>query len=835
MSECWRRHERYGAVPHSAPLAGLNQLYTSEVQNSPDAYPPDPCDLRLSPPDIRLPVGSYVSPSLGEKRNFDHHSCTLNAIPSTPSLLQETRTPLGLVLSPYRKPKDGEEPVPTVQDGVITRCQSCRAYINPYVQFIDRGNRWRCALCAASNDVPQLFDWNTVTNQPSDRLDRHELTSSAVDFIATTEYVRDAPQALVYVFLIDVSYGAIKSGMVSTAVDAILQNLDRIPNTKQLTKVAIVCYDISLYFFSMPSQSTSFDMLVVSDLEDISLPRPKDLLVDLLSARQSLEAVLLRIPQIFSDIRTPESATGPALEGAFAILAPIGGKIILLSASLPTVGKGALEIKGQSVKEKGTDPDKTASDFYNTFVLSCIKRCISVDIFVFGNGYRGLATLTLLPHYTSGQAFCYPDFNSAQPEDALKFLTEFSELLAMPILLEAEMRIRCSRGISVKSMHGNFFVQGTDRAVMPTVPMDQSYAFELQIDEPLTSPLAVFQSALLHTTSSGERRIRVLTLALPTTSLISDVFASADPTSIVTLLAKRAVQRPSALSIEDKRDQLFGAVADICNAYRASSAHSPRTSELPLPAHLKMLPILVLGIFKKVAVRVNREIALDISAYSRFLLSSFTPSQLITYLYPNVYSLHNMPPEAGCINEQGVLVMPRPLPLTSSWWEAHGLYLISDGQSVYLWVGRDAVPQLIADVFGVGNYATLVGGKAALPEVDTPISQRIRPIIGKIREQAGVYRPSVFIVKDGADGDPGLRLATVDMLIQDRADELRIMTIGSVGKSNVNSYVRNIQGLAINEKVSIPVNILMLRARHTAPIFLTRVALSYYFASLMCS
>jgi len=51
-----------------------------------------------------------------------------------------------------------------------------------------------------------------------------------------------------------------------------------------------------------------------------------------------------------------------------------------------------------------------------------------------------------LPHYTSGQTYYYPAFNAARPEDALKFAREFGDVLAMPIMLEAVMRVRASRG-----------------------------------------------------------------------------------------------------------------------------------------------------------------------------------------------------------------------------------------------------------------------------------------------------------------------------------------------------------------------------------------------------
>lgn len=67
--------------------------------------------------------------------------------------------------------------------------------------------------------------------------------------------------------------------------------------------------------------------------------------------------------------------------------------------------------------------------------------------------------------------------------------------------------------------------------------------------------------------------------------------------------------------------------------------------------------------------------------------------------------------QAGTIGPQGDLIMPPPLPLSSEKFERHGLYLIEDGQSMYLWVGRDAVPQLIVDVFGFPDYGGLRSGK----------------------------------------------------------------------------------------------------------------------------
>lgn len=130
--------------------------------------------------------------------------------------------------------------------------------------------------------------------------------------------------------------------------------------------------------------------------------------------------------------------------------------------------------------------------------------------------------IAYLPHYTSGQTYYYPAFNAARSEDALKFAHEFGEVLAMPIMLEAVMRVRASRGVyqlfpppsivtdmtdlsglRMSSFHGNFFVRSTDLLAMPAVPQDQSYAIEVQIEETITSSFVVFQTAVLHTTCYG--------------------------------------------------------------------------------------------------------------------------------------------------------------------------------------------------------------------------------------------------------------------------------------------------------------------------------------------
>jgi len=55
----------------------------------------------------------------------------------------------------------------------------------------------------------------------------------------------------------------------------------------------------------------------------------------------------------------------------------------------------------------------------------------------------------------------------------------------------------------MKTFHGNFFIRSTDLLSIPVVPIDQSYSMEVQVEDDLTAPFVVFQTAVMHTTCFG--------------------------------------------------------------------------------------------------------------------------------------------------------------------------------------------------------------------------------------------------------------------------------------------------------------------------------------------
>jgi protein transport protein SEC24 len=52
------------------------------------------------------------------------------------------------------------------------RCQACKAYVNPYMRFVDGGRRMECNFCGAASDVPP--EYQCPPGPDGERRDKYE-------------------------------------------------------------------------------------------------------------------------------------------------------------------------------------------------------------------------------------------------------------------------------------------------------------------------------------------------------------------------------------------------------------------------------------------------------------------------------------------------------------------------------------------------------------------------------------------------------------------------------------------------------------------------------------
>lgn len=265
-----------------------------------------------------------------------------------------------------------------------------------------------------------------------------------------------------------------------------------------------------------------------------------------------------------------------------------------------------------------------------------------------------------------------------------------------------------------------------------------------------------------------------MTLGLPTTDMLADVYASADAQAITTYFSHKAVERALSSGLDAARDALQSKVIEILSTYRTNLAGGS-SGGLTLPANLRALPVLFLGLIKNVGLRKSAQIPSDLRAAALCLLSTLPTALLLRYIYPAFYSLHDMPDDAGVPDPQtGVVAMPPLLNLSSERIVPYGLYLLDDGVNQFLWVGRDAVPALLNDVFGIEDRTQVKQGKTTLPRLDNDFSERLNAVMEKSRDHkakgvGSITVPTLYVVKE--DGDPSLKLWAQTLLVEDRADQ----------------------------------------------------------------
>lgn len=166
--------------PAQVPRPSAKGLAAEEYQTSGNQYP--------NPPTTQA---RFIVRDTGNA-NPRYMRCTLSMLPYSNDLLKQSAMPLAAVVQPFAILDPSDDQTQTVDFGEAgpIRCGSCKAYMNPHMQFVDRGRKFRCCFCGTSNATPVDYICNTgADGRRHDAFDRPELCRGSVDFVASKEYM----------------------------------------------------------------------------------------------------------------------------------------------------------------------------------------------------------------------------------------------------------------------------------------------------------------------------------------------------------------------------------------------------------------------------------------------------------------------------------------------------------------------------------------------------------------------------------------------------------------------------------------------------------------------
>ncbi|XP_051656818.1 protein transport protein Sec24C isoform X4 [Manacus candei] len=680
--------------------------------------------------------------------------CTSYNIPCTSDMAKQSQVPLAAVIKPLAT-LPPEETLPYLVDhgesGPV-RCNRCKAYMCPFMQFIEGGRRFQCCFCSCVTEVPpHYFQHLDHTGKRVDFYDRPELSLGSYEFLATVEYCKNNkfPSPPAFIFMIDVSYNAVKSGLVRLICEELKSLLDYLPREGNMEESAIrvgfVTYNKVLHFYNVKSSLAQPQMMVVSDVADMFVPLLDGFLVNVNESRTVITSLLDQIPEMFADTRETETVFAPVIQAGLEALkaAECAGKLFIFHTSLP-IAEAPGKLKNRDDRKLiNTDKEKTLfqpqTSFYNNLAKDCVAQGCCVDLFLFPNQYLDVATLGVVPYQTGGSIYKYAYFQLETDQD--RFLNDLRRDVQKEVGFDAVMRVRTSTGIRATDFFGAFYMSNTTDVEMAGLDCDKTITVEFKHDDKLSEDSgALLQCALLYTSCAGQRRLRIHNLSLNCCTQLADLYRNCETDTLINYLAKYAYRGVLSSPVKTVRDALINQCAQILACYRKNCASPSSAGQLILPECMKLLPVYLNCVLKSDVLQPGPEVTTDDRAYIRQLVTSMDVAETNVFFYPRLLPLTKADVDSDSL--------PAAIRNSEERLSKGDIYLLENGLNIFVWVGVSVQQGLIQNLFGVSSFGQISNTLSALPVLENPFSKKVRSIVDMLQGQRSRYMKLIIVKQE---------------------------------------------------------------------------------------
>ncbi|RLW04051.1 hypothetical protein DV515_00006056 [Chloebia gouldiae] len=680
--------------------------------------------------------------------------CTSYNIPCTSDMAKQSQVPLAAIIKPLAA-LPLEETVPYLVDhgesGPV-RCNRCKAYMCPFMQFIEGGRRFQCCFCSCVTEVPpHYFQHLDHTGKRVDFYDRPELSLGSYEFLATVDYCKNNkfPSPPAFIFMIDVSYNAVKSGLVRLICEELKSLLDYLPREGNMEESAIrvgfVTYNKVLHFYNVKSSLAQPQMMVVSDVADMFVPLLDGFLVNVNESRTVIASLLDQIPEMFADTRETETVFAPVIQAGLEALkaAECAGKLFIFHTSLP-IAEAPGKLKNRDDRKLiNTDKEKTLfqpqTSFYNNLAKDCVAQGCCVDLFLFPNQYLDVATLGVVPYQTGGSIYKYAYFQLET--DQYRFLNDLRRDVQKEVGFDAVMRVRTSTGIRATDFFGAFYMSNTTDVEMAGLDCDKTITVEFKHDDKLSEDSgALLQCALLYTSCAGQRRLRIHNLSLNCCTQLADLYRNCETDTLINYLAKYAYRGVLSSPVKTVRDALINQCAQILACYRKNCASPSSAGQLILPECMKLLPVYLNCVLKSDVLQPGPEVTTDDRAYVRQLVTSMDVAETNVFFYPRLLPLTKADVDSDSL--------PAAIRNSEERLSKGDIYLLENGLNIFVWVGVNVQQGLIQNLFGVSSFSQISNALSTLPVLENPFSKKVRSIVDMLQGQRSRYMKLIIVKQE---------------------------------------------------------------------------------------
>jgi len=275
--------------------------------------------------------------------------------------------------------------------------------------------------------------------------------------------------------------------------------------------------------------------------------------------------------------------------------------------------------------------------------------------------------------------------------------------------------------------------------------------------------------ALLYTSSSGERRIRVLTSQLPTTNFLGEMYQHADVGASTNLMTRIAIEQALNSRMVDACNMMQTKCIEVLKMYRSLCGPAAGGANLVFPESLKLLSLNTLALLKNQIFHTKGDVPIDtrVAQISRVETLSVPLSTALTI--PHAFKIDALPSDVGT-EVDGQIVMPALTPLSLQYFDPAGAYLIDNGHRLYVWLGGKVPETFFSATLGCSaprDAATFASLRLpSIPQDANDSSAALARLVAFIRsERNAALQPIKFLLQgDAAAQDP----AFLALMVEDR-------------------------------------------------------------------
>ncbi|KAJ3430568.1 sec24-related protein [Anaeramoeba flamelloides] len=582
-----------------------------------------------------------------------------------------------------------------------------------------------------------------------------------------------------FLFVIDVSNSANRTTVLESICKILLKLIQNPPKDHPIWNnpnllIGFITFDDQIHVYQFKKERKRPHMIVVSDFENIISPHPSGTLFSLTENQNQIVDWLKNFPKFFSKNRNAsfKNNTIPCLTKALMfsknVLKRNGGKMILFCSTIPEINTGINPLilnrnkkadtnnnnrnnnsnnkknsnsKAKSNINKNDNNSQNKQDGSSTWLtkysFDCSDLQISIDLFICTDQLIQVNKANFLTRNTSGRLFVYDDFSKNIMKNKV-FQNDFKTVLTQNRAWYSFMRIICDSGTQIKNVYGNYLVNTSKLIKCPNITPSDSFLIKLERKEKLLSDAACFiQVIIYYTHFSGERRIRVINKCLLATNEIYQVFLNVNLNLIFNYYIRSQIEKKvdNSTFINFNKDVKHNCVRIIKQFYATelgkklllSTINQSQNATFNLPQSLELLPFFTNSLTKNNLFLTDSFLTIQKRNYYYSYFQSQSAFQTTTFLSPFFYDLSNLR-----IESEKKWIFPARLSLTKTNLKSDGVFLITNGLELFMYVGKDVKQSLLIQIFGKDQLLNLNKNEITIPKLMSVYNKIIRLIIKTI-------------------------------------------------------------------------------------------------------